>query len=64
MLTSRDLAANAVEKFGEALSGPKHIETIGDQVLTPGWLRGGDVEDERVRVGVRGGYAGSVGFLS
>ena len=41
MLASRDEDANAVEEFGEALTGPRHIETFGDQVQ--GWMaaRGG-----------------------
>ena len=51
MLASRDEDATAVKKFGEALTGPKHIETFGDQVH--GWMAArGDLEDERVR----GGY--------
>ncbi|KAK3167653.1 hypothetical protein OEA41_010780 [Lepraria neglecta] len=55
MLASGDEDADAVKKFGEALSVPNHIETFSDQVH--GWMAArADLENEKVKKEYERGY--------
>ncbi len=55
MLASGDEDAEAVKKFGEALTTDKHIETFSDQIH--GWMAArGDLENEKVKKEYERGY--------
>jgi dienelactone hydrolase len=55
MLASGDETAEDVKKFGDNLTGPKHIETFQDQVH--GWMAArADLKDERVKAEYTRGY--------
>jgi len=55
MLASGDEDANDVQKFDEALTGPKHVETFKDQVH--GWMAArGDLKDAHIKSEYERGY--------
>ncbi|CAJ2504107.1 Uu.00g115010.m01.CDS01 [Anthostomella pinea] len=63
MLASKDEDAEAVKKFEQTLSGPKHVETFSDQIH--GWMGArADLENERVAGEYKRGYETVLKFLS
>lgn len=55
MLASKDEDAKLVKEFGDALTGPKHLETFGDQIH--GWMAArADLKNDRVRQEYERGY--------
>ena len=55
LLASGDEPEDAVKQFGEALTGPQHVETFKDQVH--GWMAArGDLADPHARQGYERGY--------
>ncbi|KAI1130035.1 alpha/beta-hydrolase [Nemania abortiva] len=63
LLASKDENPDDVKKFEANLTGPKHVETFGDQIH--GWMAArSDLEDERVKSEYKRGYETVLGFLS
>ncbi|MDI1485428.1 MAG: hypothetical protein OHK93_000566 [Ramalina farinacea] len=55
MLASKDEDAKLVKEFGDALTGPKYLETFGDQIH--GWMAArADLKQDRVRQEYERGY--------
>ena len=55
MLASKDEPVEDVKKFEAALTGPKHVETFGDQIH--GWMAArADLSDKRVQEEYTRGY--------
>ena len=55
MLASGDEDAKLVKEFGEALTGPKYLETFGDQIH--GWMAArADLKNGRVKEEYERGY--------
>lgn len=62
MLASGDEDAEAVKKFGEALTVERYIETFGDQIH--GWMAArGDLSNPRVKAEYERGYQTLLGFF-
>lgn len=62
MLASKDEPAEDVEKFEKALTGPKHVETFGDQVH--GWMAArAELKDANVKKEYERGYKVLLDFL-
>ncbi|KAJ8105565.1 hypothetical protein ONZ43_g7379 [Nemania bipapillata] len=62
-LASKDEDPEDVKKFEANLTGPKHVETFGDQIH--GWMAArSDLEDERVKSEYKRGYQTVLTFLS
>ncbi|KAI0118295.1 alpha/beta-hydrolase [Nemania sp. FL0031] len=63
LLASKDENPEDVKKFEANLTGPKHVETFGDQIH--GWMAArSDLEDERVKSEYKRGYQTVLKFLS
>ncbi|KAI0878039.1 alpha/beta-hydrolase [Hypoxylon argillaceum] len=63
LLASKDEDPADVKKFEANLTGPKHVETFGDQIH--GWMAArSDLEDERVKSEYKRGYQTVLNFLS
>ncbi|KAI1449200.1 hypothetical protein F5Y02DRAFT_253355 [Annulohypoxylon stygium] len=63
LLASKDETPEDVKKFEANLTGPKHVETFGDQIH--GWMAArSDLEDERVKAEYIRGYETVLKFLS
>jgi len=61
MLASGDEDGESVKNFEAELTGPKHVETFGDQVH--GWMAArGDLENEKVKGEYERGYQVLLGF--
>lgn len=63
LLASKDEDAEEVKKYEANLTGPKHVETFGDQIH--GWMAArSDLEDPRVKEEYVRGYDTVLKFLS
>ncbi|KAI2470084.1 alpha/beta-hydrolase [Annulohypoxylon bovei var. microspora] len=63
LLASKDEPPEDVKKFEANLTGPKHVETFGDQIH--GWMAArSDLEDEHVKAEYTRGYETVLKFLS
>jgi dienelactone hydrolase len=63
LLASKDESADDVKNFEAKLTGPKHVETFGDQIH--GWMAArSDLEDPRVKDEYTRGYKTVLSFLS
>lgn len=63
LLASKDEDAEEVKKYEAKLTGPKHVETFGDQIH--GWMAArSDLENPRVKEEYARGYDTVLKFLS
>jgi dienelactone hydrolase len=63
LLASKDESPEDVKKFEANLTGPKHVETFGDQIH--GWMAArSNLEDQRVKDEYTRGYKTVLTFLS
>lgn len=63
LLASMEESADEVQRFEDALAGPKHVEMFGDQIH--GWMGArGDLSDARVRDEYARGYKTLLAFFA